>query len=86
MRKIFVIITLLVMVLVTINLCDCMFNKTLSDEELVEVYLLDEGRNDYDRIVVCDNGDGYISYTTYEDDVITHGGYINREYYAHKYE
>jgi hypothetical protein len=75
--------------MIGINLRDtkCVEAKEYSDKELVEIYLVDEGKNDYDKLVI-NSRDKYISYMTFDDDneLPTHVGSINRSYYTHKYE
>lgn len=86
MKKFFVIITLLVMVLGAINLGKAATTKEFTDKELVEVYLSEKYGNDYDELVIIDCDEERISYMTYCDDEINHCGAINRSYYTHKYE
>lgn len=85
MKKMFVLITVVFMVLLGSNVyngCTC---KDLSDEELVSMYLVEEFGEENCEVEICGDRNGMIEYLSYKDGKITHVGSINRDWYADEY-
>ena len=86
MKKLFGCVYLVIAMGIAANVGCSLIDKTLTDEELAMMYLVEErGADDYE-VEIFSNDDGYIGFNTYVDgELVDVGTMINRSYYTSKY-